>query len=110
MNGLVGGRRGFPAVLLKSDPPIVKFQFPWRLPMAFNKISPEAVGLEIDVSDAPHTWNICTVNKDGDLVDLFDPPNDSDGAHALARKLAQDSGLPLKIRYSPFEPSEEYGS
>jgi hypothetical protein len=42
-----------------------------------RQISPEAVGLEIDVSDAPRTWNVYTVNKDGDLVDLFDELHDS---------------------------------
>jgi hypothetical protein len=28
-----------------------------------RQISPEAVGLEIDVSDAPYTWNVYTINE-----------------------------------------------
>jgi hypothetical protein len=56
-----------------------------------RQISPEAVGLEIDTSDAPHTWNVYTVNKDGDLVDLFDELYDSKKAHAFARDLRADA-------------------
>jgi hypothetical protein len=67
-----------------------------------RQISPEAVGLEIDVSDAPHTWNVYTINKDGDLLDLFDELYDSDKAHGFAEDLSRKSGLPLRTRYTPW--------
>jgi hypothetical protein len=66
-----------------------------------RQISPEAVALEIDVSDAPHVWNVYTINNDGDLVDLFDELHDSDKAHAFAEELSRKSGLPLRTRYTP---------
>jgi hypothetical protein len=64
-------------------------------------ISPEAVALEIDVSDAPHTWNVYTINKDGDLLDLFDELYDSDKAHSFAENLSRKTRLPLRKRYLP---------
>jgi hypothetical protein len=58
------------------------------------------VGLEIDVSDTPYTWNVYTINKDGDLVDLFDEIHDSDKAHAFTEELSRKTGLPLRTRYT----------
>jgi hypothetical protein len=86
--------------LPKVDKPDIYCQPLWIPDRIFpmRKISPEAISLEIDTSDAPHAWNVYTINKDGDLLDLFDEMHDSDTAHDFAENMSKSTGLPLRIR------------
>jgi len=67
-----------------------------------DSISPEAVALQLDVSEGPTNYVLITLDAGGELVDILETFTNSEQAHAAAKEVAASSKLPFSLRRTPF--------
>src|SRR5215510_9660395 len=67
--------------------------------MIVMRITPDARAIEIDYTEAPDAYHVCTLNADGgflELLESFTGIGNAEKALELADRPSRETGLPLK--------------
>lgn len=69
-----------------------------------RQITPDAATIEVDYTHAPDECHVCTLDADGEFLDIIETFEGEDGgnkAHNLGRQLATKHGLAFSERHEP---------